>query len=185
MKLIGISGSIREKSYNTMLLNAAFECLPKGVTMSVVDCGDIPLYNGDLDGEVKPESVARLLAALGDSDGLLIATPEYNYSIPGVLKNAIDWASRPGYKSVLAKKPAAIVSAAKSAVGGARVQLHLRDVFSATLTPVVPSPPFLLPLAQEKFDKEGRLVDEDSQHRLDRYVKEFIAWAELLTVAGK
>jgi chromate reductase len=185
MKLTGISGSIREKSYNTMLLHAAAGCLPEVVTMSVIDCGDIPLYNGDHDGEVKPPAVAKLLQTIGESDGLLFATPEYNYSIPGVLKNAIDWASRPGYKSVLARKPAAIVSAAKSVVGGARVQLHLRDVFSATLTPVVPSPPFLLPLAQDKFDKEGRLVDEESLNRLDRYVKDFVEWVKLLTVAGK
>jgi chromate reductase len=183
MQLIGISGSIRKGSYNTKLLHAAAECLPEGVTMSFIGCGDLPLYNNDLDTEVKPELVAQLIRTIKECDGLLFATPEYNYSIPGVLKNAIDWASRPGYKSVLAGKPAAIVSAAKSVVGGARVQLHLRDVFSSTLTPVVPSPPFLVPVAQEKFNQEGRLVDEDTIRRLDRYMKDFVDWVERLTVS--
>lgn len=181
MELVGISGSIRKGSYNTKLLLAAAECLPHGVTINVIDCGDLPLYNNDLDKETKPEAVERLLRAIGESDGVLIATPEYNYSIPGVLKNAIDWASRPAYKSVLAKKPAGIISASKSVIGGARVQLHLRDVLSSTLTPVVPSPHFLVPLAKEKFDEEGRLVDEDTRLRLDRYMKEFVEWVERLT----
>lgn len=181
MKLVGISGSIRKESYNGKLLHAAAKCLPEGVSLSFIDCGDLPLYNGDLDKETKPEPVQRLLNCLRESDGLLIATPEYNYSIPGVLKNAIDWASRPGYKSVLAGKPTGIVSAAKSVVGGARVQLHLRDVFSSTLTPVVPSPPFLVPLAQEKFNQEGELIDEATMVRLDRYMKDLVAWVERLT----
>ncbi len=183
MKLLGISGSIRKESYNTKLLHAAAQCLPEGVSLTVIDCGNLPLYNNDFDKEVKPEAVARLLQLIGECDGLLIATPEYNYSIPGVLKNGIDWASRPGYKSVLAKKPAAIVSAAKSAIGGARVQLHLRDVFSSTLTPVVPSPPFLVPMAQDKFDKSGELVDDSTRSRLERYMKDFVEWVERLTVS--
>ncbi len=181
MELLGISGSIRKESYNAKLLHAAAQCLPEGVTISFVSCGDLPLYNSDLDKETKPRSVARLLRTIGESDGLLIASPEYNYSIPGVLKNAIDWASRPGYKSVLAGKPTGIISAAKSVVGGARVQLHLRDVFSSTLTPVVPSLPFLVPLAQEKFNQQGELIDEDTMRRLDRYLKDLVSWVDRLT----
>lgn len=180
MKLLGISGSLRKESTNTKLLKVAAECLPEGVTMRIISCGEIPLYNGDLDGDVKPESVVQLIAAIGESDGVLIATPEYNYSIPGVLKNAIDWASRPAYKSVLAKKPAAILSAAKSVVGGARVQSHLRDIFSSTLTPIVPSPPYLLPQSNTKFDAEGKLVEEGDMLILERYVKDFVEWVELL-----
>ena len=180
MNFIGISGSLRKESYNTKLLLAAAQCLPDGLTLRVISCGDLPLYNNDLDGEIKPESVSRLLRAIKESDGLLIATPEYNYSIPGVLKNAIDWASRPGYKSVLAGKPAAIISGTQSVIGGARVQLHLRDVLSSTLTPVVPSPPFLVPLVQEKFNQDGELVDEETVRRLDRYVKDLIQWVDRL-----
>lgn len=177
MNIIGISGSLRKDSYNTKLLHAATQCLPPGVTLSVISCGDLPLYDNDLDKEVKPESIARLLHTIGKSDALLIATPEYNYSIPGVLKNAIDWASRPGYKSVLAGKPAGIISASKSLIGGARVQLHLRDVLSGTLTPVVPSPPFLVPLVQEKFNQQGELVDADTRGRLKRYMQDLVEWA--------
>jgi len=176
MHIIGISGSLRKESYNTKLLHAAGQCLPQGVTFSVVSCGDLPLYDNDLDKEVKPEPIARLLQTLGKSDGLLIATPEYNYSIPGVLKNAIDWASRPGYKSVLAGKPTGIISASQSLIGGARVQLHLRDVLASTLTPVVPSPPFLVPLVHEKFNQQGELVDEDTRGRLERYMKDLVEW---------
>ena len=181
MHFIGISGSLRKESYNTKLLHAANKSLPQGVTLSVVSCGALPLYNNDLDKEIKPESIARLIRTIEKSDGLLIATPEYNYSIPGVLKNAIDWASRPGYKSVLAGKPAGIISASQSVIGGARVQLHLRDVFSSTLTPVVPSPPFLLPLAQEKFNKEGELIDKDTMRRLERYLKDLVQWVDQLS----
>lgn len=181
MEIIGISGSIRSESFNTKLLHAAAGLLPKDVTIKFIDCGDLPLYNNDLDKDIKPEAVAQLLRSIGESDGLLIATPEYNYSIPGVLKNAIDWASRPGYKSVLAGKPVGIVSASKGVVGGARVQLHLRDVFSSTLTPVVPAPPFLVPQVKDKFNQEGKLVDEDTIRRLDRYMKDLVAWVERLT----
>lgn len=181
MEFIGISGSIRMESYNTKLLHAAAGFLPKEVTIRIIACGDLPLYNNDLDKDIKPDSVVQFLRSIGESDGLLIATPEYNYSIPGVLKNAIDWASRPGYKSVLAGKPAGIISAAKSVVGGARVQLHLRDVFSSTLTPVVPSPPLLVPLAQEKFNQAGELVDKDTMRKLDRYMQDLVAWVDRLT----
>ena len=180
MKIIGISGSIRTGSLNTRLLHAAAELTPVGVTLDIISIADIPLYNGDIDGEVKPDSVERLKNRIKESDGVIFATPEYNYSISGVLKNAIDWASRPGYKSVLAKKPAAILSAAKGPVGGGRAQSHLRDIFSATLTPVVPSPPYLLPKAPAMFNEEGRLVDEDALRRLERYVQEFAQWVELL-----
>lgn len=178
MNFVGISGSLRKESYNTKLLHAADKCLPQGVSLRVISCDDLPLYNNDLDKEIKPESIARLIRTIDKSDGLLIATPEYNYSLPGVLKNAIDWASRPGYKSVLAGKPAGIISASQSVIGGARVQLHLRDVFSSTLTPVVPSPPFLVPLAQEKFNQEGELIDEETLRRLDRYMKDLVQWVD-------
>ena len=176
MKLIGISGSLRSASFNTGMLHAASHCLPEGVTLSLVSCQGLPLYNMDIDGENRPEPVTQLIGAIADCDGVLFASPEYNYSIPGLLKNAIDWASRPAYKSVLAGKPVAIVSASKSPVGGARVQSHLRDILSATLSPVVPSPPFLLPQAADKFNREGVLTDAASLQRLERYIKEFAEW---------
>ncbi len=181
MQLLALSGSLRKESFNTKLLYAAEKCLQQDVKFVFADCAGIPLYNSDIDNEIKPEPVIKLLQAIVDCDGILIATPEYNYSIPGVLKNTIDWVSRPAYKSVLAGKPAGILSAAKGPVGGAQSQGHLRQVFSATLTPVVPSPPFFLPMAQDKFDEAGVLIDDGVRHRLDRYMKDFIAWIALLS----
>ncbi len=180
MKLLGISGSLRKGSYNTRLLEAAVGLMPEGAELTIVGCGDIPHYNKDLDTENKPEDVLQLLQAVRYADGVLFATPEYNYSFSGVLKNAIDWASRPAYKSVLADKPCAIVSASQSLIGGARAQAHLRQVLSATLSPVVPTPPFLVPMAQDKFDTDGLLTDEDTRRRLARYMGEFVDWVNRL-----
>jgi chromate reductase, NAD(P)H dehydrogenase (quinone) len=180
MKLLGISGSLRKGSYNTGLLEAAARLLPQGVELTIVGCGDIPLYNKDLDAEKKPEAVLQLLQEVRYADGVLFATPEYNYSFSGVLKNAIDWASRPAYKSVLAGKPAAIISASGGPVGGARAQAHLCQVLSATLSPVVPAPSFLVPMAQDKFDKNGLLTDEDTKRRLARYIGDFVLWVNRL-----
>jgi chromate reductase len=180
MKILGISGSLRKGSYNTGLLEAALQLLPEGVEMTLVGCGDIPLYNKDLDTANKPEAVQQLLQAIRQADGVLFATPEYNYSFSGVLKNAIDWASRPAYKSVLAGKPVAIVSASPSSIGGARAQAHLRQVLSATLSPVVPAPALVVSLVQNKFDGDGTLIDEDSKSQLTRYLGDFVAWVNRL-----
>jgi chromate reductase len=176
MKLLGISGSLRSGSLNTRLLYAAAKSLPERVSFRFISCSELPLYNKDLDLEVKPPAVQQFLDSISTSDCLLIASPEYNYSIPGVLKNALDWASRPAYRSVLAGKPAAIVSASGSAVGGARMQVHLRDVLSATLTPVIQAPPFLVPQAQEMFDTDGTLIDEGTGRRLEKYMQDFVTW---------
>ena len=108
---------------------------------------------------------------------LLFSTPEYNHSIPGVLKNAIDWASRPAYESVLAHKPAGILSASKSFVGGARVQGHLHQVLDSTLTLVYPAPEFLVPQSGDKFDATGALQDADTARRLRSYLYGFVIWA--------
>jgi len=179
--LLGISGSIRKDSFHTKLLHEAARLLPEGVSLDVLPLADIPLYNHDLNTEVKPEPVQRLLDAIARCDGLLVASPEYNYSVSGVLKNAIDWASRPAYQSVLARKPAAIISGASSIVGGARGQMHLRDVFSSTLTLVAPSRPFFIPMIQDKFDEDGALVHEDTIVVLTQYLEDFVRWIQKLS----
>jgi len=178
--ILGISGSIRKESFNTKLLQAASGCLPDGASLEIFTLKDIPLYNKDLDTADKPEPVQQLIDAIAGSDGLLVASPEYNYSVSGVLKNAIDWASRPAYKSVLAGKPAAIISGSAGPVGGARSQLHLRDVFSGTLTPVVPSQPLLVPTVQGKFNEDGTLADEHTIRGLTTYLADFVQWIERL-----
>jgi chromate reductase len=176
MKLLAISGSLRKGSFNTQLLKAAAEYAGDGVSIELFDLADIPFYNGDLDGDTRPAAVAALLDAIRKADGMLIATPEYNYSIPGVLKNAIDWASRPAFNSVMRDKPTGILSSSMSTLGGARAQIHLRDVLAATLTPFYLAPDFALPSAHTAFDKTGRLLDEGSRERLQSYMAGFTQW---------
>jgi len=177
MNILGISGSLRKGSFNTLLLKAATQAAnAEGSNLTIVDISDIPFYNSDLDGEVKPDSVASFIDAIAHSDGIIFSTPEYNYSIPGVLKNAIDWASRPAYQSVLSKKPSGIISASTSPLGGARAQIHLRDILAGTLSPVFLTPDFLLPLAISAFDSNGTLNDPKAVERLNRYIKGYIAW---------
>ncbi len=178
MNILGITGSLREGSFNRRLLQAAAAVTQSaGATVRRFELHDIPLYNGDLDGEEKPAAVEALRAAIADADGLLIASPEYNYGIPGVLKNAIDWVSRPAFKSVLAGRPTALLSASMSPVGGARMQAQLKNVLLGTLTPVYPAPEFLLPSAGNAFDEGGALTDPDARRRLERFVTGYLDWA--------
>lgn len=176
MKILGISGSLRSGSYNTRLLSTAGRMMGDDATLAIVEISRVPFYNADLDRDTKPGPVQELLDAIPRCDGLLFATPEYNHSVPGVLKNAIDWISRPAFKSVLVNKPAGVLSASTSPVGGARAQAHLRNILASTLTPVYLSPDFLLPAARLAFDESGRLVDEAAEARLQRYLAGYLDW---------
>ena len=137
----------------------------------------MPFYNEDVEAEGRPTEVEALLDAIGSADALLLATPEYNHSISAPLKNAIDWASRPAFKSVLAGKPCGILSASLSPVGGVRAQAHLKTILTSTLSLVYPAPDCSLPVAQHAFDAAGKLVDEAAERRLSRYINEFADWA--------
>jgi len=176
MNVLAISGSLRAASLNTWLLHSARELAPEGMEITVYRCTDLPFYDGDLDGERKPAAVESLRERVIASDALLFATPEYNYSLSGVLKNAIDWLSRPAFTSPMAGKPAGLFSVSPSPTGGARAQAHLKLILSGTLTPVFPAVEFTVPLAQQKFDAVGRLTDETTERRLTRYLAEFHAW---------
>ncbi len=178
MKILALSGSLRHDSFNTRLLTLSRSLVPAEVEVTVYHCGQLPFYNQDLDGPDRPGQVTELLELIDAADALLFATPEYNYSIPGVLKNALDWASRPAFNSVLKNRPAGILSASMSAVGGARAQLHLKQVLAGTLTPVYPVPEVLVPFAHQVFASQDG-VAELSQ-RLTRYLDGFISW-----VAGR
>lgn len=178
MKLIAISGSLRKASFNTSLLRSAEALLPEGVSCTLVSIADIPVYNEDIDGEDKPAAVARLKEEIAAADGLLIATPEYNYSVPGGLKNALDWLSRPAFKSVLAHKPAAIMSASKGPTGGARAQAQLKGVLSAVLAETYPAPELIVPQAQQSFTDDGLLTDDAVKTRLSRFLADYCAWIE-------
>ena len=155
MRVLAISGSLRRDSYNTKLLRAAEELLPAGVELEYFDeLESVPPYNEDRDNDEAPLAAAYLRDRIADADALLIATPEYNFSFPGVLKNAIDWLSRPPLDAVLARKPVAIVGAG-GRLGSARAQYHLRQVCACLSMLPLPRPEVFIPAAWEKFDAQG------------------------------
>jgi len=182
--LCGIAGSLRRDSYNRALLRAAGELAPQGMELRIFDgLAEVPLFNQDVEAEGDPESVQALKRAIGEADALLIATPEYNHGVPGVLKNAIDWASRPPREAVLRGKPTAIFGASPGITGTARAQSQLRQAFVFTDTPVLPQPEILVYRAREKFDGEGRLVDERTREFVGRLLRELEDWARRLEPA--
>lgn len=167
LRVLGFAGSLRQKSYNRSLLKAAEAVLPAGMTLQIYDLIDIPLFNQDVEAHGIPEPVQVFREALKAADALLIATPEYNWSIPGVLKNALDWASRkgPDAQSPLDDKVVAIMGA--GGMGGTvRAQLHLRDILAHNRLFVVPHPQLMVARAWEHFDQDGALTDEATRARL-------------------
>jgi chromate reductase len=173
----GIAGSLRRGSYNQALLRAAGELAPPGMELRVFDrLAEIPLFSEDVEAEGDPEPVQALKRAIAEADALLVATPEYNFGVPGVLKNAIDWASRPPGSSVLAGKPAAVMGASPGTVGTARAQLQLRQAFVFTDTPTLPQPEVLVFRAHEKFDAEGRLTDEATRRFVGLLLRRLAEW---------
>lgn len=178
MKILGISGSLRENSFNTALLKAAKHYTQSDIQFEIINIANIPLYNEDIEENKIPEEVASLIKSIASADALLFSTPEYNHCISGVLKNVIDWASRPAFNSSLKFKPCGILAASKSPVGGARAQASLKNILSSTLSPVFPAIEYLLPSAHEMFNSKRELTNQTAQRRLERYVKGFINWVE-------
>ena len=177
----GIAGSLRRASYNRSLLRAAQELAPEGMEIRIFDrVGELPLFNEDVEAQGDPEPVQALKQAIGDADALLIATPEYNHGVPGVLKNAIDWASRPPRGSVLAGKPAAILGASPGVTGSARAQTQLRNSFVFTNTLAVLQPEILVYRAHEKFDADGRLTDEKTREFVALLLRHLADWTRTL-----
>jgi chromate reductase len=178
MRVLGISGSLRRDSYNSGLLRAAADVLPPGAELEVFDgLKAIPPYDADDDLEYGPEPVQRLRDAIADADAVLVATPEYNASLPGVLKNALDWASRPHATNPLRGKPAAVVGASTGMFGAVWAQAEGRKVLSTIGARVIDAE---LPVAeaQERFDGDGRLNDPEVEERLGEIVAELVAHAE-------
>ncbi len=171
-KIVGFAGSLRTGSYNRLLLRAA----PEEMTIEIFDLAHIPLYNADREVEGDPEPVARFKEAITCADGVLIATPEYNHGISGVLKNALDWASRPGGRSALRGKPVATMGASTSQVGTARAQMQLREILAYVQADTVAVPEVLVAHAEQKFDDEGRFTDEVGR-RVSRQLLENLARA--------
>jgi chromate reductase len=177
--VLGFSGSLRKGSYNTGLLRAAAELLPTGMTLETFDLAPLPLFNEDVLAAGAPQPVQQFKARIATADALLIATPEYNYSIPGVLKNAIDWASRPLADSPLNGKPLAIMGAG-GMYGTVRAQIHLRQV--AVFTNMLPlnKPEVMIQRARDKFDANGNLTDEHSREQIRALLEALAAWTRRL-----
>lgn len=167
---VGISGSLRKSSYNTSLLRAAEALLPDEVTFETAGIGELPLFNTDLDSPDQLERVHAFRETLRSADAIVISSPEYNYSIPGILKNAIDWASR-GNDSPLINKPVAIMGASPGMLGTARMQMHLRQVFLYNNMKPVVKPEIFVNKAQEKFDADGNLTDEKTRQAIRRQME--------------
>jgi chromate reductase len=164
LHVLGIAGSLRARSHNKALLHAAAELAPAGMLIEIFDLGEIPLYNADIEAAGLPVSVELFRGRIAAADALLIATPEYNYSISGVLKNALDWASRPP-NSPLTGKPAAILGAG-GRLGTARAQYHLRQILLHNEVTAVIKPEVFIIRAGEHFDADGRLINDESRQQL-------------------
>ncbi|MGF1469099.1 MAG: NADPH-dependent FMN reductase [Sandaracinaceae bacterium] len=175
LEILGLAGSLRRASANRALLRAASSLLPDGARLQIAEIGDLPLYNTDLTADGPVAEVERLEARIDAADAVLIATPEYNYGVPGVLKNALDWASRPAYQSVFAGKPVAIIGASGSAVGTARAQGQLKQVLLGMVAEPFPYPEVLVSRAGQRF-QDGELADGDTEERLRTMLEAFVAW---------
>ena len=157
-RVLGISGSLRKQSTNTMALRNAQKLAPAGLTLALADLSDIPLYNADLLTDGEPESVIRLKRQIREADAVLMACPEYNFSVTGALKNALDWVSRPP-DAPFNEKPVAIMGVSPGPVGTARAQYHLRQILVFMNAFTLNKPEVFIPYSAEKFNAEGELTD--------------------------
>ncbi len=180
LKILGIPGSLRRQSYNLGALRAAQQLVPAGVTLDIFDLDGIPVYNQDLDA-TPPARVTEFKAAVRAADAILFSTAEYNYSIPGVLKNAIDWASRPYGDSAWAGKPAAIMGATVGQLGTARAQYHLRQVMVFLSMPVLNQPEVMIASAGTRFDKDGNLTDEATKEFIRKQIEALVEWTHRIS----
>jgi chromate reductase, NAD(P)H dehydrogenase (quinone) len=182
-RLLGISGSLRRGSNSTAVLHSLAPLLDGRADFEILTLHEVPPYNADLEGDAMPEGARRLKQSIADADGLILCSPEYNYGMPGVLKNAIDWASRPGFASPLKGKPALIVTCAPGLFGGARAQAQIRDALAATLARPLSRPHLAIPAVDKKF-ADGRLADEPTLQLLSAGLDDLLAEVTLLAAAA-
>ena len=175
IRVLGICGSLRRASYNHMALRAAAQLMPEGMTLMEADLSDVPLYCQDIEDAGLPPAVARLQADLLAADAVLIASPEYNFSVTGVLKNSIDWLSRTKPQP-FKDKPVAILSATQGPVGGARNQYDLRKIMGCLEAIVMPKPEVFINFCHTKFDAQGQLTDEATRKVLGDQQQAFERW---------
>jgi chromate reductase len=176
IKIVGFAGSLRRASFNRGLIRAAVASAPPGTVVEIYDLADIPFYNQDIEEAGEPASVVAFKLAIENADALLIATPEYNHGMPGVLKNALDWASRPRATSPLHDKPIAVMGASPGRGSTARAQAQLREAAVFTGACVMPLPELLVSSAAAHFDHDGNLVDPETRADLVELVTALRAW---------
>jgi chromate reductase len=176
----GIIGSLRKQSYNRGLFEAARELAPPGMNLHELPIADLPLYNEDVERAGDPEPVRAFKAGIAVADALIFFTPQYNYSIPGVLKNAIDWASRPSGQGVILGKPATVMGASSGRSGTMFAQIHLRQIFVTLNIPDLKKPELYLPYCGDKYDQSGRLIDEAVREQIAQQLVAFQEWVERL-----
>jgi chromate reductase, NAD(P)H dehydrogenase (quinone) len=177
VRILGISGSLRRESYNRAALRAATEVVPEGATIEVFELDGIPGFNQD-EEQNPPAKVAELKKRIREADAILIVTPEYNYSIPGVLKNAIDWASRPYGDSAWNGKPAAIMGASVGTIGTARAQYHLRQMMVFLNMFPINQPEVMIGNASERFDAAGNLTHDATKQFIRQLLQNLVDWTK-------
>lgn len=182
MKMLGITGSLRKNSCNKGLLVAATEVLPSDCQLEIFDLGVLPLYNQDHESPL-PSVVEAFKKKVREADALLIATPEYNYSIPGVLKNAIDWGSRPHGDSAWNDKPLAIMGTSPALQGTSRAQYHLRQICVTLNMHPLNRPELMIGSYSELFDAQGKLVHEKTRQRLAECLRALVQWTQRLSAS--
>lgn len=176
--IVGLSGSLRDKSYNTSLLRAAGQYASAyGMQIDAVDIGSLPLFSEDGESPL-PAAVVAFKEKIATADGVLFVTPEYNYSISGSLKNAIEWGTRPYGDNSFDEKPAGIMSASVGILGGVRAQYHLRQILVSPNMHVMNYPEVMVGQAKEKFNEVGELVDESTQKRVKEFLAAFAEWVK-------
>ena len=184
IQLLGISGSLRRGSFNTALLRAAETLAPRDVGLEILDLSDLPLYNGDVEAAGDPVAVSELKRAIREADGIVFASPEYNHSFSGVIKNAIDWASRDREHGSLAGKPVTMMGA--GGMGGtARAQSHLENVLSETGSLVMTKPGIFISNAWDRFDADGGLADEGTRGAIANHMQKFQSWVLDIASSGQ
>ena len=176
INILGIAGSLRKGSYNRALLRLAVELAPPGTEVEIFELDGIPPFNQDLE-LAPPDSVKNFKTKIRAADALLFASPEYNYSVPGVLKNAIDWASRPYGDNAFEGKPVALMSASIGMLGGARAQYHLRQILVFLNMYPINRPEVMMPFAASKVDAEGRVNDDGTKKYLQELLVNLADWS--------
>ncbi len=179
MKVVAFTGSLRKGSFNAALLRAAQNFVPSGMEIEILDIGVLPLFNQDLEASL-PQTVVDFKAKVKAADAILIVTPEFNYSMPGVLKNALDWGSRPYGDNSFDDKPAAIMGGSMGMTGTARAQYHLRQTFVFLNVHALNRPEVMVPMVHEKIDKDGNLTDKMTSDKIKELLEALVVWTNRL-----